>query len=475
MIKTVGLGQTFKALPIGALEAIDEAGTVVVQTMHSACAQEIAQRVGAVVSLDDLFDEAVDFTELYDLGAARIWELEAKGAEVCFCFLGDEGTNGFIAELKKGTVPIVCVGRTDPVSEALYIARDLVGTPESTMCVDARLLPDTMLDTSMCVVVQGIDNVYTAAGAKLALADYYADDFEVVLVRVGKASSMQLMDLDKEQSWGEGGLLILRALKLEEKTRYTFSDLVKIMEILRSEHGCPWDKRQTHESLRQYLIEEAYEVSDAVASGDMNAVSDELGDVLLQVVFHAEIGKRVGEFDTVDITTDICEKMIRRHPHVFGSVKADTPEEVLTNWDAIKKEEKGQTDVVSVLKDVSQSMSPLMRADKLQAKAARVGFDWPDSSGAIAKVHEELGEFETEIAGASKEKKQDEAGDLLFAVVNALRLEKIDPETALQDACAKFVRRFTYIEEHADRPLEKMSLEEMDSLWNEAKAYEKRS
>lgn len=470
---TVGMGQTYEALPLGALEALDRAGTIVVQTMRSRCARRIAERAGSVVSLDDLFEQAVDFDELYALGAARIWELEAQGADVCFCYLGEEGTNGFILELKKGMPQVRCAGRTDPVAEALFLARDLMEAPRGVMSVDARDLPESSLDTSQCVVVTGIDNAYTAAEARIALGQYYADDFEGALVLDGEAQGMLVENLDRPREWGEGGVLVLRAMALTEKRRFTFPDLVRVMAILRAPSGCPWDREQTHESLRRYIIEEAYEVSDAISQDDMDALADELGDVLLQIVFHAEIGRRVGEFNDVDVTTAICEKMIRRHPHVFGTASAATSEAVLANWDQIKREEKGLESAASVLEDVPASMGPLMRAYKLQQRAAKVGFDWPDVSGAIEKLHEELGEFEQAIIEKSPVGTRDEGGDLLFAAVNALRLAKVEPETALQDTCAKFMRRFSYMEEHAREPLEKMSLEQMDRLWDDAKQAER--
>lgn len=473
MIHTVGMGQTYAQLPLSAIEAIEGAGTVVVQTMRSGCAARIAEKAGSVVSLDDLFETAIDFDELYALGAARIWELDAKGADVCFCYLGDEGSNGFVAELRKGSVEVRCAGRTDPAAEALFLARGLVPAPEAMTRVDARDLADASLDTSVCVVVTGIDNAYTASETKISLLRFYAPDFEGVLVHEGSAKAEPLSRLDAPREWGEGAVLILRAQDLMEKERFTYADLVRVMARLRAPGGCPWDREQTHESLRRYIIEEAYEASDAISAGDMAALADELGDVMLQIVFHAEIGRRVGEFDDTDVTTAICEKMIRRHPHVFGDARADTPDAVLANWDEIKKEEKGLESAISVLEDVPASMSPLMRAYKLQQRAAKVGFDWPDVTGAISKVREETGEFEVEAERRDRQGAFAEGGDLLFAAVNALRLAKVEPETALQDTCAKFVRRFRYMEQHAGRPLRELTLEQMDALWDKAKAEER--
>lgn len=465
------MGQAYGSLPARAVERLEGAGVVVVQTMRSACARRIAEHAGSVVSLDDLFETAADFDELYALGAARIWELEAQGSDVAFCYLGDGGTNGFLAELARGTAEVRCAGRTDLAAEALFLSQDLMAEPESWTALDARSLKDAFLDTSRCVVVLGLDNQYTAAEARVELGRYYGDGFEGALVLDAKAEPCPLCELDRPRDWGEGGAYVLRALRLEEKERFTYADLLEVMAVLRAPGGCPWDREQTHESLRRYLIEEAYEVSDAVRSGDLGALADELGDVLLQVAFHAEIGRRVGEFDDVDVTTAICRKMIRRHPHVFGEARADTSGEVLARWEEIKKDEKGIRDAAGALEDVPASMGPLMRACKLQQRAASVGFDWPDASGALEKVHEELGEFEDAVL--EKRHEAEEGGDLLFAAVNALRLAHVEPETALQDACAKFTRRFERMEQLAARPLEGMALEQMDRLWDEAKREER--
>lgn len=266
-------------------------------------------------------------------------------------------------------------------------------------------------------------------------------------------------------------MLIVPARTLEEKNRYTYVDLLEIMQRLRAPGGCPWDAEQTHETLRPYLIEESYEVADAVDSGDVHALYDELGDVLLQVVFHAQIGREEGSFDMNDVTTAVCAKMIRRHPHVFGEVQVQGSDEVLQNWDRIKQTEKNEKTYTSAMEDIPRHMSALLRAAKIQKKAANLGFEWPEPSGALEKVREETEEFEDELEqnGPGLEA---EGGDLLFAVVNTLRMLQIDPETALSATCRKFIDRFRYIEEHAQRDLRELSLAEMDALWDEAKKEE---
>ncbi len=258
------------------------------------------------------------------------------------------------------------------------------------------------------------------------------------------------------------------------KKKYCFEDLLEIMETLRSEKGCPWDREQTHESMKRYLIEETYEALEALDSGDKRKFADELGDLLLQVVFHAQIGKEEGTFTIEDVISLICQKMIERHTHVFGQAHADTADQVLDNWEEIKKKEKRLESHTQVLKDVSSYLPALMRSYKVQDKAAKVGFDWDDVDGAMEKVHEEINELKEVYKSKNMEKMQEEIGDLLFAVVNVARFLKVQPELALTQTIEKFINRFEYIEKNGskyNKKMEEMTMEEMDRLWNEAKTH----
>lgn len=250
--------------------------------------------------------------------------------------------------------------------------------------------------------------------------------------------------------------------------------LLRIMAKLRSPEGCPWDRQQTHESLRPYVIEEAYEVVEAVDSGCRAKLAEELGDLLLQVVFHAQIASEHGDFTLDDVVAAICEKLERRHPHIFGNVRADNAEQVLHNWERIKQAERqSETGKRSSLLDgVPKYLLVLMYAYKVQDKAARVGFDWPNADEAAPKIWEEADELKEAMASGDEERIADELGDLLFAVVNVARLLKVHPEEALRRTSDKFAERFKFIEARADEmgtTLEDMTLSEMDEAWNEAK------
>ncbi|MEL7568109.1 MAG: nucleoside triphosphate pyrophosphohydrolase [Dehalobacterium sp.] len=260
-------------------------------------------------------------------------------------------------------------------------------------------------------------------------------------------------------------------MKCQNDRDFSFEALVEIMGILRGEEGCPWDKEQTHESLKKYLVEESYEVLDAIDEKNMHKLCEELGDLLLQITFHARIAEEKGYFNINDVIKGILEKMIRRHPHVFGSKSLDTADKVLVLWEEIKDVEHAEPRPVL---DVPKNFPALYRAKKLQQKAARVGFDWPDILGAWDKVEEEIGELrDAEAKGIGI---KEELGDVLFAVVNVARFLGIDAEEALQDANNKFIRRFSHIEEKAkaiNAELKELSLEEMDKYWNEAKKIKK--
>lgn len=260
--------------------------------------------------------------------------------------------------------------------------------------------------------------------------------------------------------------------KVMLKDKYEFSDLIDIMKLLRGENGCPWDRDQNHESLKKYLIEETYEVLETIDLKDNKKLCDELGDLFLQVVFHAQISQEEGAFDINDVITGICRKMVLRHTHIFGEDTAETPEEVVNNWEAIKKKEKGFSNHTGVLKDVPANLPALMRSYKVQQKAAQVGFDWDDISDVIAKVDEEIVELKDVYTSKNVERITDEMGDVFFALVNLSRFLKIQPELALTGTINKFIKRFEYVEQQstlAGMKMEEMSLMEMDKFWNEAK------
>lgn len=254
---------------------------------------------------------------------------------------------------------------------------------------------------------------------------------------------------------------------------YSFSDLIDVMKKLRGENGCPWDKEQSYSSLLKFLIEESHEYIEAVFKNDKAEMAEELGDVLLQVVFHAQIASELNDFDITDVISGITSKMIRRHPHVFSDKKINSSDEVLVEWDKIKKTEKPQKEKKSALDGVVPQLPALSYAAELQKKAGKVGFDWPDIKGPISKIKEEMLEVEEAIAEKQLEDVEEEIGDLLFSVVNLSRKLGLDGEIALKRANMKFTDRFYKVENEAlknpSKNLKDYSLEELDVLWNKIK------
>jgi tetrapyrrole methylase family protein/MazG family protein len=249
-----------------------------------------------------------------------------------------------------------------------------------------------------------------------------------------------------------------------------FEKLIAIMAALRGEKGCPWDKEQTRESLKPFLVEGTYEVLEAIDEGSPEKIREELGDLLFQIVFHCQLAKERGEFDMHDVVRSISEKMIDRHPHVFGGETYETSEEVLKQWEKRKREEGKNRE--SILEGIPRELPSLLRAHRIQARAARVGFDWKQVEDVVSKLDEELKEFREALEKKDQRQIEDELGDLFFVLVNISRFVGINPEDALRKTISKFISRFRYIEmkaAEAGKGLSGMSLEEMDALWDEAK------
>jgi tetrapyrrole methylase family protein/MazG family protein len=344
-----------------------------------------------------------------------------------------------------------------------------------------NLSPDDLHITQHMIIGQVYD-AFSASDVKLTLMEKLPDDYEVYIVTAAgssqeKVTKCALFELDRQMELSNLTSVYVPPVK-DEALRYReFSKLRRVIAELRGPDGCPWDKKQTHESLKKYLIEEAYELIDSIDEGDDEGMVGELGDVLLQVMLHSQIGEDEGMFTIDDVIEGITAKMIRRHPHVFGDVEVNGEEDVLVNWQKIKEDEKGgETKALkSILDGIEKSLPNLLRAEEYQKRAAKVGFDWDEVSEAWKKVREEVQELEEEILSPNRDVQRikSELGDLFFALVNISRYYDIQAEEAVYKANQKFHQRFTYIEEciqRADKKFEDYTLEELDSYWDEAKA-----
>ena len=261
-------------------------------------------------------------------------------------------------------------------------------------------------------------------------------------------------------------------VKYDYKDKYTVSDLLEIIHLLRSPDGCPWDKVQTNESIRLNVLEEAYEAADAIDKNDDGALCEELGDLLMQIAFHADIARDENRFDFDDVADGVCKKLIHRHPHVFADGSADTPEAVLKKWDEIKQQEKSQTTATDTLRAVPDAFPALMRAQKVQKRAKKAGFDWDNAQGAWDKLSEEAAELKQAAASGDRDAVSDELGDLLFSAVNVSRFVGADAEDSLNRATDKFIDRFAKVEQlciERGVDMKTASIDELDKLWDEAK------
>ncbi|MCT6902452.1 MAG: nucleoside triphosphate pyrophosphohydrolase [Lactobacillus sp.] len=286
---------------------------------------------------------------------------------------------------------------------------------------------------------------------------------------------MPLYELDKSVEVNNLTTVYVPPVKSQEESLRDWTTFRQIIATLRGPNGCPWDQKQTHESLKKYLLEEAHEYLAAVDAEDDFAMIEELGDVLLQVFLHAQIGEDQGYFTLEDVLASISKKMIRRHPHVFGDVAVEDADDVVANWEAIKAEEKETSDK-PLLDEEYRASSALQTAYNYQKRAAKVGFDWPDVEGAWDKFTEEWQEFRHEVTKGSNASRLDEFGDVLFTLVNLARFYKLSPEEAMLHANEKFARRFGYVEQQvkaSGKPFSDFTLEQLDAFWNEAKQLEK--
>lgn len=332
--------------------------------------------------------------------------------------------------------------------------------------IAADFLSTVFFNKRIPLVVDGVDQ-QNANDIKAKLLDVYGD-INVICEKDGEDKTLLISEL-----CGDEDVIIAPSVALVDCNRFDFSDLQQIMHRLRADDGCEWDRAQTHESIRINLIEEAYELVDAIDQKDVAAMKEECGDVLMQAVFHAEIAQKEGEFDYMDMVSGLCRKLIDRHTHIFGSNHASDADEALVFWEAAKKKEKHYKSASDQMDRVPKNLPALLYAEKIQKYAKKVGFDWDDVSGAYQKIVEETEEFKN----ADNAHKVEEGGDLLFAVVNALRFFKVEPEIALRGANEKFVRRFTAVEnavKASGRDMKDCTLDELDSIWNEVKAKEKK-
>ncbi len=473
-VVTLGPGSP-DLLTLQAADALRRARQLVLRTERHGAAAWLREQGVSFTTLDCMYDQYEDFDQLHAAMAAQLWRMAAQ-SPLTYAVM-DAANDGSVAALTAARPEdgqVTClpgVSMADAYLSALPQAHAAgLRILPATGCTGAQPEPGTPL------LITEIDSPVLASMVKLWLTELYDDEMPVTFFPSSVKSrrsprEIPLMELDRQRTYDHTVAVYLPAVPMQQRKRFCFADLVQLLAILRGEDGCPWDRQQTHQSLRKYLIEEAYEAAAAIDEDDPDHLADELGDVLLQVVFHASVGESYGEFGIGDVTTAICRKMLYRHAHIFGSDRCTTPEEVSANWERLKKEEKHLTTQGAVLADVSRALPGLMRACKVQKKAADVGFDWDSAPEALPKVHEEALEVKAELdAGRDP---AEELGDLLFSCVNVTRLCGLDAEELLNRATDKFISRFTAMEKliiSAGKSLKGLTLSEMDVYWNQVKS-----
>jgi len=429
-------------------------------------------------SFDALYDEAEKFEDVYEQIVAEVLRLGKRPEGIIYAVPGHpfvaEATCPEIVRQAKGTgIPVQVVEGISFI-EPLLTAVGVDAFPHMALLDAFELSKNHMppFPPSAPAIIAQIYSRMVASEVKLTLMGVYSDDFPVKLVHAAGTDQeiieeLQLFEIDRSEHIGLLTALYLPAMDVST----SFEAFQNVIAHLRAPDGCPWDREQTHQSLRPHLLEEAYEALSTLDNDDPDAMREEFGDLLLQIVLHAQIAAESGEFSMADILHGIHTKLVSRHPHVFGDLVLEEPESVLLNWEKLKAEERvaNGNSRASLLDGVALALPALVQAEQFQLRAGRVGFDWPDIAGVYNKIEEELAEIHTAVG---KINQSAEIGDLLFAVVNLARWLGIDAESSLREANTHFRNRFNQIESEAraqGRAVSDMTLNEMESIWRAAK------
>ena len=481
-VTIVGLGPgPFGCLSLDSWELIRQAPKLLLRTAVHPTVEELRLRGVVFTSYDSFYEQGDDFDSVYRAIADDVME-QARTADIVFAVPGSpmvaEKTVGLIREAAAATgLPIVVLPGMSFFE--LLCNRLGIDPQQGLTLVDALEVDALPKDLATGLVITQVFSPLVASELKLALMDRLPDEAPVIVARhLGlpdeSVTRVPLFELDRQAGF-DHLTSVYAPPAAAGSERFELDPLVRVMARLRSPDGCPWDIEQSHATLRRYIIEEVYEVLEAIDEQDPAHLCEELGDLLLQIVFHARMAEEAGDFSMQDVVDTVTEKLIRRHPHVFGDTSVQDAAEVIVNWDAIKRREKRQKPK-SALDGVPQGLPALLRANKLQMKAAKVGFDWADIAPVWDKVAEELAELRQAEASGDLAKMEDELGDVVFAVVNLGRFLGVETEVALNRANNKFSRRFRQVEamlQKQGRKWQELDLAQLDELWLAVKAEER--
>lgn len=491
-ITVVGLGSgNPDRLTLGIMKTLESAPKVHVRTLAHPVIGVLRDRGLVMESFDHVYESHDTFPEVYDYIASALIDVARSedGNDVVYAVPGHpmvaEATVRLLRErCPEHGVPLTVLGGESFLDEAFVrLGFDPI---EGFQLLDAAGLESHLLQPQLHTLIGQVYDMFTASEVKLALMETYPDDYEVVVGHaLGVADEesivrLPLYELDRIDGYGNLSLVYVPKNEDAQLRRRSFARLQEIVSILRSPEGCPWDREQTHQSIRKNLIEETYEVLETIDEDDPEHMQEELGDLLLQILLHSQMEEELGTFTVYDVIQGLHDKLIFRHPHVFGETSAKDAEAALQSWEQMKAEEKrlkgADPGQASMLDGIPRDLPALMKAYKLQKKAAKAGFDWDDIGGVFDKIEEELAELRQAVEeGQTPGEQALELGDLLFAVSNAARFIKTDPEEALALTNRKFMQRFRYMEEQLasrNRHVSDSTMEELEELWQQAKSHD---
>ena len=482
-IKIIGLGPgDYSLISHGALEALRSDDKIYLRTEKHPIVKDLQKEI-KYTSLDYFYNEGDNFDDVY-YNISKFIVDKSKSENIIYAVPGHprvaEKTVSIIEELaQKEGIEVETIASMSFVDAMFNYLK--IDPAEGFKLVDAFEIENAYIDTKTSMIITQVYDEFIASNLKLKLMEHYKYDQEVCIVNgagvknLESKTYLQLHELDRPENHFDY-LSSIYIPKSSKKMYNNIKDLEDIMKTLRGEDGCDWDKKQTHQSLKKYLIEEAYELCQAIDNDDIDEMIEELGDVLLQVIFHCQIGIEEGYFDLKEVINSICTKLINRHPHVFNNMEID-----MSNfdriWEDIKQEEKNESKITDGLKRIPQYLPALIKAEKIQKKVSLVGFDWNNMNDILKKIREEYKELLDECEDMNVKYIKEELGDLLFSLVNLARFLHIDSEEALNGTNDKFINRFEFIEESAlklGKNIKEMTLEEMDQFWNEAKKHERK-
>ncbi|MCA1032830.1 nucleoside triphosphate pyrophosphohydrolase [Bacillus timonensis] len=480
-ITIIGLGAgDIGQMPLGIYRKLTNTTFLYVRTKEHPVLKALEEEGVDYLSFDDVYEKHDQFEDVYQEIVTVLLE-EATEKDIIYAVPGhpmvaERTVQLLIEEGKKGEYNISVEGGQsfiDPLFSALEI--DPI---EGFQFLDGLIIKQDDIQLNQHLIICQVYDQFIASNVKLTLMEILPDDYHVYIVTAvgSKEESIKkvpLFELDRDMELSNLTSVYVPPVQDDTLLYHTFSQLRSVIATLRGPNGCPWDQKQTHQTLKKFLLEEAYELLEAIDNEDDDHIIEELGDVLLQVMLHAQIGEDEGLFSIKDVISNLTEKLVRRHPHVFGTEVAQSEEEVVDIWKNAKKQEK-TNETNSLLDSIPKNLPGLLKAYQIQKKAAEVGFDWDDVDPMWKKVKEEIEEFQLEIVKGieGNSKAIEEFGDLLFAIVNVARYYKIDPEIAIAMTNNKFYRRFSYIEQEIIKRKQEftsLTLEQLDQIWEEAK------